>query len=272
MSAGITKGTTHKNNIAYSVNTSQLADCVNNEQGIAFAFATFLLHLRTKAGFVTIMAGKLGNFIGAGSFARCNNQTCVRIQHTYSLKSFQKNLFFTRMGRAGNNYRIILLQAQLHTIPCQILRSHLCIGLVKFGVACHKYLASVCTQMRNIICIDARLHTKARHGIKHIIPDTIKVSVIFNRFFGDAAINHHYRNMAFADGTQKVRPQFCFYRHKYTWMDAFNQRLSHKRKIQWEVDNCICLRNNLLGHIISANSECRNQNRSVRHFLTDLLN
>ena len=229
VTAGIAEGTADENNIAYGINTSQLTDGINNQQRIFLALTAFLQHLGTEACFIAVMACQLGNFLRSGSFTRCDNQTRMRIFFTDALKGFKEHLFFAGMRRAGNDNRIILFQAQLKTVFRQILRRNLRIGLVKFGIAGNKDFAAVGTEMRNIIGINAGLHTKAGYGIEHIIPDTIKIFVIFYGFFGDTAIYHHYRYMAFTDSAQEIRPQLCFYRHKDTGMNTLDQRFCDKR-------------------------------------------
>ena len=188
------------------------------------------------------------------------------------LEGFKQNLFLTWMRRASHDNRIILLQAQLQTILVQILRRNLGIGLVKFRVAGNKDFAAVCAEMRNIIGINARLHAKTRNGIEHVVPDTVEIFIAFHGFFRDTAINHHYRDMTFTDSTQKVRPQLRFYRHEHAGVNAFDQRFCYKRQVQRKVDNRICFRDNLLRHVITANSEGGNQHGTVRHFLANLLN
>ena len=183
VTAGIAEGAADKNNIAYSINTSQLTDCINNQQRIFLTLAAFLQHFGTEACFIAVMTCQLGNFICSGSFTRCDNQTRMRIFFTDSLKGFKQYLFFTRMRRTGNDNRIILLQAKLKAIFRQIIRRNLGVCLVKFGIAGNKDFAAVGTEMRNIIGINAGLHTKAGYGIEHIIPDTIKIFVIFYGFF-----------------------------------------------------------------------------------------
>ena len=183
VTAGIAEGTADENNIAYGINTSQLTDGIDIQQRIFLALTAFFQHLGTEACFIAVMACQLGNFLRSGSFTRCDNQTRMRIFFTDALKGFKEHLFFAGMRRAGNDNRIILFQAQLKTVFRQILRRNLRIGLVKFGIAGNKDFAAVGTEMRNIIGINAGLHTKAGYGIEHIIPDTIKIFVIFYGFF-----------------------------------------------------------------------------------------
>ena len=270
VTAGIAEGTADENNVADSINTSQLTDSINNQQRIFLALTAFFQHLGTEAGFIAVMACQLGNFLCSGSFTRCDNQTCMRIFFTDALEGFKQHLFFAGMRRAGNDNRIILFQAQLKAVFRQILRRNLRIGLVKFCITGNKDFAAVGTEMRNIIGINAGLHAKAGYGIEHIIPDTIKVFVIFYGFFGDTAVYHHYRYMTFTDSAQEIRPQLCFYRHEYAGMNTLNQGFCDKRQIQREVDDGICFGNNLLGHVITAYGKGRYQYRTIGHFLADL--
>ena len=145
----------------------------------------------------------------------------MRILGAHGFKGLQQNLFFAGMGGASHNNGIMVLQAQLITIFCQILGSYLGIGLVKFSVTGYKNLLSIGTQMGNIIGINAGLHAKACHSVQHIIPNAVKIAIILNGFFADTTVNHHYRDMAFTDGTQKVGPQLRFYGHKHARVNAF---------------------------------------------------
>ena len=145
VTAGIAEGTADENNIAYSINTSQLTDGIDNQQRIFLALTAFLQHFGAEACFIAVMACQLGNFLRSGSFTRCDNQTRMRIFFTNTLKGFKEHLFFTGMRRAGNDNRIILFQAQLKAVFRQILLRNLRIGLVKLGIAGNKDFAAVGT-------------------------------------------------------------------------------------------------------------------------------
>ena len=126
--------------------------------------------------------------------------------------------------------------------------------------------------MGDIISINTGLHAKAGNGVQHIVPNTIKITVVLNGFFRNTAVNHHHRNMTFANSTQKIRPQLRFYWHKYARMNTFNQRFSYERQIQRKIDNRIRLGNNLLSHIIAAYSKSTDQYWPIRHSFAYLLN
>ena len=217
------------------------------------------------------MPNQAHNFVSAFRFTRSNNKTRLGISFFNSFKSLQHGFFFGRMGRTGNNNRIRPFDAQFFFIIIQIFLRNFRIGLVKLGVACYINFAGVCAQMADIIGINAGLHAETAYSIQHIIPNAVQIAVGFYRFFGNTAVNHHYRDIAFTQRTQKIRPQFCFYRHKNARADSFYNGFRHKRQIQREINNGICFRNNLACHIITANRNCRNQNRNFRHCLADFL-
>ena len=109
VTAGAAKGAAHIDNVAHSVDASQFTNSIDNEQGVLLALALELLHLGAIACFVAIMTGQLGNFFRACSFTRSNNQTGMGILFSHSLKGFQQNFFFARMGGASHNNGVMVL-------------------------------------------------------------------------------------------------------------------------------------------------------------------
>ena len=160
-------------NVTNSINTAKFADSVNQKQRIMRSFTLYLQKAGAQTSFQTILTSQLGYFLSAGNFARCDDQSGVRINFAYFLKSFKEGFFFSRMSTAGHNNRKTVFNTQFFFITSQIFRCNFGIGLVKFGVTGNQNFALVSTEMTNVFGINGRLHAKAADAAQHIFQNAV---------------------------------------------------------------------------------------------------
>ena len=229
------------------------------------SFSLNLQQAGTQACLEPILSSQLCYFFSTCNLTWCDNQSCFWINLAYFRKSFEKGFFFRRMGTTSYDNRKTAFNTEFLFIAFQILHSNFCISLVKFSIAGDQDFAFIGAKMRNVFGVNRRLHAETADTAKHIFKDTVQITIRFHRFFADTSVNHHDRYFAHTHSAEKIRPQFGFYRQKDTRHYSLNIGFRNKRQIQWEINNGICFRNNLVSHIITTGSNGRNQNFCFRH-------
>ena len=125
--------------------------------------------------------------------------------------------------------------------------------------------------MGDVFCVDGGLHAEPGYAAHHVGQDAEQVAIALHGFVGDAAVHHHDGDAAQLDGPQEVGPQFRFHGHEDPGHDPLHEGFGHKGQIQRKVNNGICFRDDLVGHVIAPCGYSRYQDLGIGHGLADFL-
>ena len=116
MTAMLNQAAADKDNVTNSINTAKFADSVDQKQWIMRPFPLDLQQAGTQTCLEPILTSQFCYFVSTCNLARCDNQSCFRIDLTNFRKSFKKSFFFGRVSTAGHNNRKTVFNTQFFFI------------------------------------------------------------------------------------------------------------------------------------------------------------